>query len=86
MSDSLLKTGRSNSVRDLFLIIGDEISFTSVAIRRCPAYGGGDLKKKKVITCLAAADPTIFLYVLVMIVSFLSLQINNSTGLDLRKY
>ena len=26
-----------------FLIMGDGISFTSAAIRRCPAYGGGDL-------------------------------------------
>ena len=66
--------------------MGDGISFTSAAIRRCPAYGVGDLQKKKVITCLAAEDPTIFLYVLVMTVSFLLLKINNSTGLDLRKY
>ena len=74
MSNSWSKTGRSNSVRDLFLIMGDGISFTSAAIRRRPAYGEGDLQKKKVITCLSAENPTIFL------------QINNSTGPDLRNY
>ena len=60
---------------------------TTVYIRATQlADRGPNPDLKKVITCLAAEDQTIFLYVLVMTVSFLSLQINNSTGLDLRKY